>query len=245
MAETHPIKLARVTRSILLSEKTKHIEFEVLDVPKFDFIAGQFVSIREPRPDGKFHTRAYSIASDPRSDNTFDLCLNRVEEGFMSNYLCDREVGEEVHMHGPHGHFVLHEELKPTIFISTGTGVAPFRSMARWLFQHPERYNGHDFWMIYGTRYEEDIYYREEFEQMQREHSNFHYVCSLSRGGETWQGLRGYVQDHMREIVKQQDGGKHMQVYICGLNDMVSGVRKILTEEFGWEKKQINFERYD
>jgi len=236
---------ARVTRSILLSEKTKHIEFEFLDKPIFDFIAGQFVSVREPKGEGKFITRAYSIASDPRNDNTLDLCLNRVENGFMSNYLCDRAVGDEVHMHGPHGHFVLHEELKDTIFISTGTGVAPFRSMGRWLFQHPERYEGHEFWMVYGTRYADDIYYREEFEQMEREHPNFHYVCTLSRGGDAWTGRKGYVQDHLREILKSRDGGKDMQVYICGLNDMVSGVRDLLKNEFGWDRKQINFERYD
>lgn len=244
MAETHPIMEARITRSILLSEKTAHIEFEVLGRPIFDFLAGQFISVREPRPDGKFHTRAYSIASDPRNNNTFDLCLNRVENGFMSNYLCDRQVGEVVHVHGPHGHFVLHDEMKDTLFISTGTGIAPFRSMGRWLFQHPERYEGHNFWMIYGTRHEEDIYYREEFEQMEREHPNFHYVCTLSRCREDWKGCRGYVQDHMREIVKA-NAGRPMQTYICGLNDMVSGVRKILTEEFSWDKKQINFERYD
>ncbi len=235
---------ARVTRSILLSEKTKHIEFEILDKPKFDFIAGQFISVREPKGDGKFVTRAYSIASDPTNDNRFDLCLNRVENGFMSNYLCDREVGEEVHVHGPHGHFVLHDDLKDTIFISTGTGIAPFRSMGRWLFQHPERYEGREFWVLYGTRYAEDIYYREEFEQMAREHSNFHYVCTLSRGGETWTGCKGYVQDHLREILKANPG-REMQTYICGLNEMVSGVRNVLKDEFGWDRKQINFERYD
>lgn len=235
---------ARITRSILLSEKTKHIEFEILDKPRFDFIAGQFISVREPKPDGKFITRAYSIASDPTSDNRFDLCLNRVENGFMSNYLCDREVGDEVHVHGPHGHFVLHEDLKDTLFISTGTGIAPFRSMARWLFQHPERYTGHEFWVLYGTRYEEDIYYREEFEQLAREHPNFHYVCTLSRCGDKWTGCRGYVQDHMREILKAHPG-REMQTYICGLNEMVSGVRNVLKDEFGWDKKQINFERYD
>lgn len=245
MTETHPIMNARITRSILISEKTKHIEFEVLDKPRFDFIAGQFVSVREPRPDGKFHTRAYSIASDPRGDSQFDLCLNRVENGFMSNYLCDREVGEEVHIHGPHGHFILHDELKDTVFISTGTGVAPFRSMLKWLFQHPERYEGHEFWLIYGTRYEEDIYYREEFEQLQSQHPNFHYICTLSRCPETWTGCRGYVQDHLREVLKAHDGGKEMQTYICGLNEMVSGVRGVLKDEFGWDRKQINFERYD
>src|SRR5471032_170107 len=98
----HKLLNARLMRSVLLSEKTKHLEFNVEDVSSFDFIAGQFISVREPRGD-KFVTRAYSIASPPRTDSTLDLCLNRVEEGFMSNFLCDRMVGEVVHIHGPHG----------------------------------------------------------------------------------------------------------------------------------------------
>lgn len=233
---------ARLTKSFLLSEKTKHLELEILGVESFDFIAGQFISVREPRPDGKFVTRAYSIASSPRGNNTLDLCLNRVEEGFMSNYLCDQEVGAEVHLHGPHGHFVLHSEHRDTIFVSTGTGIAPFRSIAEWLFAAEERHRNHHYWIVYGTRYAEDIYYREQFERMAQEHSNFHYVASLSRGDETWTGHRGYVQNRVREIVGNR---KNMDVYICGLNEMVSALRKMLIEELGWDRKQVIFERYD
>ena len=98
------------------------------------FVAGQFISVREPRAENKFVTRAYSIASAPRGNNTFDLCLNRVDEGFMSNFLCSLEVGETAHFHGPHGLFVLKPEVEDVIMVATGTGVAPFRSMARDLF---------------------------------------------------------------------------------------------------------------
>lgn len=233
---------ARLTRSVLLSEKTKHLEFEINDIERFEFVAGQFVSIKEPKSDGKFVTRAYSIASPPRHNGSFDLCLNRVENGFMSNYLCDLEEGAEVHLHGPHGHFVLHPERKDTVFISTGTGVAPFRSMAQWLMDAPENHQGRHFWLVYGTRYPDDIYYREEFEDLAAKHPNFHYVVTLSRAPESWTGLRGYVQEHVREIVA---GRTDMEAYICGLNDMVSSVRTLLKEEMGWDRKQIVYERYD
>jgi len=233
---------ARLTRSVLLSDKTSHLEFEVLGHDRFDFGAGQFVSIREPKQDGKLVTRAYSLASPPRGDNTFDLCLNRVDEGFMSNYLCDLEVGHEVHLHGPHGHFVLHPERRDTIFVGTGTGIAPFRGMVHWLLADPARHEGHHYWLIYGTRYPQDIYYREEFEKLAAEHPNFHYVVTLSRPPEDWTGPRGYVQERVKEIV---NGRKDMEAYICGLNDMVSANRKLLKEEFGWDRKQIVYERYD
>jgi ferredoxin-NADP reductase len=241
----HTLLTARLTRSVLLSEKTKHLEFVVEELSSFDFIAGQFISVREPRGD-KFVTRAYSIASPPRGNNTLDLCLNRVDEGFMSNFLCDREVGESARFHGPHGLFVLKPEVEDMIFVATGTGVAPFRSMAQNLFgkdgSGQQRHNGRQVWLVYGTRYAEDVYYQEEFEQLAAEQPNFHYIATLSRAPENWSGARGYVQEHVRQIVGER---KDMHVYICGLNEMVSSVRTLLIDECGWEKKRVIFERYD
>jgi ferredoxin-NADP reductase len=241
----HNLLTARLTRSLIISEKTKHLEFEVEEVSSFDFLPGQFISVREPRGD-KFVTRAYSIASPPRGNNTLDLCLNRVDEGFMSNFLCDREVGEVARFHGPHGLFVIKPEVQDMIFIATGTGVAPFRSMAQYLFGKDgsgvQRHNGRQVWLIYGTRYPEDVYYQQEFEQLAAEQSNFHYIATLSRAGEDWTGVRGYVQDHLRQIVGQRTD---MHAYICGLNEMVSAVRSLLIEECGWEKKRVIYERYD
>jgi ferredoxin-NADP reductase len=241
----HNLLTARLTRSLIVSEKTKHLEFEVEEVSSFDFLPGQFISVREPRGD-KFVTRAYSIASPPRGNNTLDLCLNRVDEGFMSNFLCDREVGEVARFHGPHGLFVIKPEVQDMIFVATGTGVAPFRSMAQHLFGKDgsglQRHNGRQVWLIYGTRYPEDVYYQQEFEQLAAEHPNFHYIATLSRAKEDWTGGRGYVQDHLRQIVGQRT---NMHAYICGLNEMVSAVRSLLIEECGWEKKRVIYERYD
>jgi len=233
---------AELTKSVLLSPQTKHLELKVEGVDEFRFVPGQFVSIKQPRPDGKVHTRAYSIASPPRQDATFDLCLNRIEDGFLSNWLCDLEVGATVQFHGPHGLFTLREPRQDAIFIATGTGIAPLRSMIEWLYAAPERNREREYWLVFGTRYEHSIYYRDEFEQIARENANFHYVPTLSRCGDEWSGCRGYVQDQVREIVA---GRNDMQAYICGLNEMVAAVRKLLTEEIGWERKQIVFERYD
>lgn len=233
---------ARLERSVLLSEATKHLEFSIDARSGFSFAPGQFVSIQQPKPDGKLHTRAYSIACSPRSEPSFDLCLNRVEQGFLSNWLCDLEEGATVQFHGPHGMFTLREPRHDSVFIATGTGVAPFRGMVHWLFEKPGRTEGREFWLVYGTRYQENIYYRDEFERIARDHPNFHYVPTLSRCGEQWTGCRGYVQDHVREIV---GGRKDMQAYICGLHQMVDANRKMLKEELGWDRKQIIFETYD
>lgn len=261
---------ARLERKVCISESAQcfHFEFVLDELVNFPFAAGQFVSTVAPDPNGKQQTRAYSVASAAKA-NRFDLCVNRVEGGFFSNYLADLvdlPVGGTVRVHGPHGHFVLHEPVGDSIFIATGTGIAPMRGFAQWLFPEggPDRSHGKDIWLVYGTRYESELYYRDEFESLAARHANFHYVPTLSRADDSWTGLRGYVQDHVARIVEERAArlGQSLPLapidpatpatelhfdihaYICGLNNMVAGVRDKL-KEFGWHRKQIIFERYD
>ena len=236
------LRLARLSQASWLSEQTRHLEFTVEGTESFLFTPGQFVSIQQPKADGKVHTRAYSIASAPRLAPSFDVCLNRVENGFLSNWLCDLEVGALVQFHGPHGMFTLRPPNHDAIFIATGSGVAPVRGIVQWLFESPERHQNNRHWLLYGTRHESGLYYKDEFQQVEREHANFCYMPTLSRGKDDWTGLRGYVQDHVRKIVGDRND---MRAYICGLHAMVDTNRKLLKEELGWDRKQIVFERYD
>src|SRR5215468_9740257 len=164
-----------LTRSTALSELTKHLEFEMNGVPRFSFGAGQWLSFKTNMPDGEEITRAYSIASPPTNDNRFALCLNRVQDGFMSNFLCDMKEGEEISCQGPFGDFILRPPMRDTIFIATGTGIAPFRSMLHWLLADALRHEGRQLYLLFGSRTEQDIYYHQEFLQLAHEHGNFHY----------------------------------------------------------------------
>ncbi len=248
MTYQRPTFTAKVTRTIMLSEatQTKHMEFEVQELDRFDFAAGQFVSMTAPK-EGKTMTRAYSIASGPRHNRHFDLCLNRVQDGFFSNLLCDMKVGDAVSFHGPHGNFVLRNPLRDSLFIATGTGIAPMRGFIEWLFGETPKHEDREIHLVYGTRYATDIYYQDYFSEIAAKNPNFHYVVTLSRAEEHWKGHRGYVQERVREIIlaRPEAARKSMDAYICGLNNMVSANRKMLQEEMGWEKKQIFFERYD
>lgn len=265
---------ARLARKICISEPAQcyHFEFALEGRERFSYAAGQFVSAVAHDKNGKQQTRAYSIASAANC-NRFDLCVNRVEGGFFSNYLADLEdspVGATIQVHGPHGHFVLQNPITDSVFIATGTGIAPMRAFAQWLFPESgpdagiDRSNGKDIWLIYGTRHETEIYYQDEFEALAAHHPNFHYLATLSRAQESWTGLRGYVQDHLARIVEERaarlgqplpqppvdpaippaDLRFDIYAYICGLNNMVSSVRDVLSK-YGWHKKQIVFERYD
>ena len=255
-----PFFTARLQQKLLLSDAAQcyHLEFSIDELSDFDFVPGQFISCVAEDDKGKMQTRAYSIASAPRA-NQLDLCVNRVENGFFSNLLCDLQPDQTVKFHGPHGLFTLRQPLTDSIFIATGTGIAPIRGFIEWLF--PEsgegRSQGRPIWLVYGTRHETEIYYRKYFEKIAAEHSNFHYLPTLSRPHEGWEGLRGYVQNHVAEIVREhtrnhsepvvtaaEPGGFDIHAYICGLNNMVSANRDNL-KQLGWQRKQIIFERYD
>ncbi len=232
---------ARLTRSTSLSDLTKHLEFEMNGVPRFGFVAGQWLSFKTTKPDGEEMTRAYSIASPPREDASFALCLNRVQDGFMSNFLCDMKEGDEIACQGPFGDFILRPPLRDTIFIATGTGIAPIRSMLHWLLVEEARHQNRQLWLVFGNRTEKDIYYHKEFLRLAAEHVNFHYFPTLSRGSAEWNGLRGYVQDHVPAIAQ---GRTDMHAYICGLDKMVKANRELL-KSLGWERKSILYEKYD
>jgi ferredoxin-NADP reductase len=262
---------ARLERKECISEVAQcyHFVFVIDELENFPYAAGQFVSAVALDAKGKLQTRAYSIAS-AANGNRFELCVNRVEEGFFSNHLADLPdlpIGATIQIHGPHGHFILHEPITDSILVATGTGIAPMRGYLQWLFpadgsdSEKGRSNGKQIWLVYGTRYESDIYYRAEFEALAARQPNFHYLPTLSRAEKNWTGLRGYVQEHVARIVEERAArlGQTLPVpplepsaelnfdiyaYICGLNEMVSGVRERLNG-FGWHKKQIVFERYD
>jgi ferredoxin-NADP reductase len=232
---------ARVRRSLSLSEFTKHIELEVNGVTRFGFLSGQWLSVKAQTPTGEEITRAYSIASAPADNGRVCFCLNRVPDGFMSNYLCNLGEGAEISFQGPFGDFILRPPLRDTVFIATGTGVAPFRSMLHWLLAEADRHQERQFWLLFGARTERDIYYREEFERLASEHSNFHFLPTLSRASEEWKGLRGYVQQHLGEVVGMRS---EMHAYICGLDKMVKANRELL-KSLGWDRTAIRYEKYD
>ena len=249
---------AYLTKKVLLSEPAQcfHLEFSVPEVEIFEFQPGQFISLLGVDDRGKQQTRAYTIASAPRPGG-FDLLVNRVQDGFFSNLLCDLEPGQELEFHGPHGMFVLKQPLTDSIFVATGTGIAPFKGYVEWLFPDSgeDRSEGRDIWLVYGTRHETELYYEEYFEKVAAERKNFRYWKTLSRAGDSWTGLRGHVQEHVARIVEEWSRQKgvpagrenppfDLHAYICGLNDMVSSTRNRL-KEMGWNRKQIVFERYD
>ena len=152
--------------------------------------------------------------------------------------------------------------------MATGTGIAPMRGFAQWLFPEDWRPTAatakRSGWSTApATKPTSTI--RKSSRRSPERKPNFHYLPTLSRALESWTGLRGYVQEHIARIVEERAARlglplpsslrstRHIPkaelsfdiyAYICGLNNMVSGVRERLAG-YGWHKKQIVFERYD
>ena len=223
-----------------LAPEVHHFEFELPGVETFHFTPGQFVSVIE-HVDGKEITRAYSIAS-PRDGNRFELCLNRVEDGIVSPYLFDLKPGDEVELGEPLGYFTLRHPGRRAVFVATGTGIAPFRSM---LLDHLPKTQPR-ITLLFGVRYEYGLLYRDELEQLQREYLSFRFMPTITRPTETWRGRTGRVQAHLDEAlaIQSYEDRSTIDIYICGLKDMVDDVRRELKGR-GFDRKQIIYEKYD
>jgi len=227
---------ATLVESREIAPEVRHFVFEAPGVKQLHFKPGQFVSFNETLG-GKKITRAYSIASLPEG-NHFELCLNLVHQGIFSPHLFAMKPGDSVEMTDPLGFFVVRNPAKDAIFVATGTGIAPFRSMAPDYLSHPQ---AKQLTLIFGVRQEQNIYYRNDFEALAKQYSNFHFLPTLSRAEPSWRGRTGHVQLHLFEAIGDRGD---LDVYICGLKAMVDDVRAIL-KGMGFDRKQIIFEKYD
>ncbi len=222
-----------------LAPGVSHFDFSVPSIDRLEFQGGQFVSLSAGIA-GKHITRAYSISSAPSGGNRFSLCLNRVEDGLFSPFLFDLPLGGVVDMQGPLGTFTLRDPARDMIWVATGTGIAPFRSMlAAWREQaQPARGRVK---LIFGVRYEANLLYRADFEEAAESLPDFEFQPTLSRPDTGWTGLAGHVQRHVLDAIGSR---RDLHVYICGLKAMVDDLR-VQLKALGFDRKQIVYEKFD
>jgi ferredoxin-NADP reductase len=231
--ETYELTLAESTD---LAPREKNLLFKLPAGKTLHFKAGQFAQLFIPNGD-KVKRTAYSIASSPQRTDGFELCVTHVDGGVSSTYLHNMKVGDKIQGMAPLGTFVLKDESRDFVFVSTGSGIAPFRSMIGDLSARGVPKN---MTLLYGHRYEPDLLYRTEWESLQKANPRFKYYPTLSRDT-AWTGAKGYVQTHIENAVPDP---KSANYYICGLNNMITAVNEKLLS-LGVPPAQIHFERYD
>jgi ferredoxin-NADP reductase len=245
MVHAEPFE-ARLVAARRLSPAVREMVFERADGKPFAFDPGQWVNLVLPLETGEIK-RAYSIASPPEpSARRFELAITRVKGGPGSEYLHALEEGATLRAIGPQGLFTrLPDDGTPSIFIGTGTGVTPLRSMLLAALAAGAR---EPLWLLFGARHEDDVLYRDELRELAGTHPNVRYEVTLSRPGEAWQGRSGYVQAHLAELCSKLHGdplSPRAHAYVCGLDRMVSSVRDHLRQELGFDRKHVHAERYD
>ena len=202
---------------------------------KLDFVSGQLVQLAIPwnpkwGSGGEYLTRNYSVASWPDGTNRFELIITYLPGGKMCDYLFnDAKIGDEVIYRGPMGVFTLPETIDRDIyFVSTGSGISPFRSMLGYIDKH--KIPTKNLKLFFGTRKEEDIPYYEEMKNYQKTIPNFEYIPCLSQ--EKWEGHNGYVHSaYLPEITTLDE---KPLFYFCGWDRMIREGRGYL-DDLGYE----------
>ena len=228
---------------ITISENTHHFIFAT-DLPEgLQYKAGQFISLHIEK-DGKDNRRNYSIANSPNNNNTIELAMSYLPNGLASTLLLGLNPGDAITASGPYGQFVLKDETLPQryIFIGTGTGITPYRSMLSEL-DHLLTTTKLQVVILEGVRTSNDLLYGEEFVNFVAKHQNASFKACYSRGSPVDAKefeVAGYVQEQLDALQVVKDGDI---AYLCGNPNMVDAAFEKL-QELGLDRVHIRREKY-
>jgi ferredoxin-NADP reductase len=239
-----PWRTGKVIRIEDETSSTKRFWIEVPELPSFDFLPGQFVTLDLPiheKPNKRW--RSYSIASWPDGTNVFELVIVLLEGGLGTNYLFNNiQVGSELTLRGPQGVFVLPQPIdRDLFFICTGTGIAPFRSMAHYILDHNVPHQ--NIYLIFGCRQMCDGLYNAEMKELASRMESFNYIPTYSRETPDREGIRrGYVHAIYEEICRDNQNAP-AYFYLCGWKNMIDEAKQRI-QALGYDRKSIHQELY-
>ena len=183
----------------------------VLSRPRaFTFRPGQRIRLFD-----RSQERDYSLVNAP-DDSSLRLCIRLVTHGSFSTNLHSAGIGTRFDFTGPHGHFVLRHSNRPAVFVATGTGAAPFASMAR--------AGSTGFTLLHGVRSTHDLFYTDLFQS-----SAGNYIACVS--GEVPASANDF-HGRVTEYIERELPDGIYDFYLCGRRDMVRDVTWLLDERF-------------
>lgn len=191
--------------------------------PNFGFKAGQHISLGIR---GDFQSREYSIYSSEQED-FMEVLVKEVQDGYFSPKLKKLKQGKELEVNGPFGNFGIEKATSNQyhhVFIASGSGIAPYRSMVK---SNP----GLDFELIHGVRFRNDRYELENYSDAKKIT-----VC-------TSRDEKGDFVGRLTEYLKQADFPANSYFYLCGNSAMIFDALEIL-EDKGFSREQMHCEVY-
>ena len=205
---TYSVKLLRRRR---LTEKSFEIEFSRPE--SFDFKPGQRL-----RFNYKEEERDYSMISTP-ADAALSFCIREVTGGLLSPVLATAAPGTRFRVSGPHGYFTFKSSKGRTVFVATGTVIAPFVAMTR------SGITG--FTLLHGVRKPLELYYQ----TLLREAAGRYVACLSGRGFELSKvagAFPGRVTDYLADRLDRNV----YDFYLCGRGAMIRDATLLIDERF-------------
>jgi len=218
--------------------ETPRVRTLVLDVADWqDHRAGQHVDVRLTAEDGYQAQRSYSLASAPGHPPA--ITIEKLDDGEVSPYLVEDVVtGDRFELRGPIGGYFVWEadaRTEPLLLVAGGSGVVPLMSMLRHRAASGSTVPAR---LLYSSRAEEDIIYRNELDELGAE-----VVHTLTR--EQPDGWTGYTRrvdaDMLREV--QFSPEEEPRVFVCGPTSFVEAVADALVG-LGHRPGRIRTERF-
>lgn len=255
---------------VLDIEDGQHMDFEAggyiqIDVPKYDVNFKDFDIGAQYREDwDKYNLwryqarndeeifRAYSMANHPAEGNIIKLNIRiatpppgmDVPPGICSSYVFSLKPGDRVVVSGPYGEFFAKETEREMCYIGGGAGMAPLRSHIFDLIHTKKSKRRISYW--YGARSLREMFYQDEFEEIQKNNPNFSWHVALSEPHpeDNWTGSVGFIhQVVLNEYLKNHEDPTDIEYYLCGPPMMLSAVQKMLYD-LGVERDMIDFDDF-
>jgi ferredoxin--NADP+ reductase len=212
------------------------------------FVSGQYMTIGV-FADGKLVQRPYSVASDPAAagDIGYEMYVRLVNGGLFTPLLWRLPIGHRMRMIGPKGKFTLEpDDERIHLFISSGTGNAPFVSMMRSSLREgkPRRTV-----FLNGVSYEADLGYRSLLEDWERSGEYpVTYIPTVSRPSDSanagWTGRAGRAESNVASVLDELALTPDNTIaYICGNPDMIVAAEATLLSR-GFPEAQVKKELY-
>lgn len=203
--------------------------------------------------------RAYSMANHPAEGNRIMLNIRiatppwdraangwmNVNPGICSSYVFTRKPGDKVVISGPYGEFHIKHTKREMMYIGGGAGMAPLRSHVFHLF-HTEKTRDRKVSYWYGGRSSRELFYTEDFREIEKEFPNFSYHIALSEPNpdDNWTGPVGFIHNVVLEnYLKNHPEPEEIEYYLCGPPLMLSAVQKMLSD-LGVPEENIAFDDF-
>ncbi|ANG62856.1 phenol hydroxylase [Marinobacterium aestuarii] len=204
-----------------------------------EFQAGQYINLNIPGVEG---TRAFSIANPPGDNDIIELHVRRVDGGAGTAWLHEQmQPGDSLALSGPFGQFFVRtSDSQDAIFLAGGSGLSSPQSMILdMLAQGDQR----QIYLFQGARNVAELYNRELFDTLARDHAHFHYIPALSAPAseDDWQGFTGYVHEAAKQHFDNRFNGH--KAYLCGPPPMIDAAISTLMQGRLFER-DIHMERF-